>query len=457
MKHTTPNPLIKNNVYEIEITGMTADGSGVGRAEGVAVFVPLSAVGDRLRVKIVKLHKSYAYGIIEEILLPSPDRVEADCPVYKKCGGCVFRHISYAAELRLKDGFVRDAFTRIGGLSPQFEPPLGCDSPDRYRNKAQYPVGTEGGRLICGFYSPRSHRVISCTDCLLQPAEFSVIAGEILGMAEKLNIKPYNEKTGKGILRHIYLRKALRTGELMLCLVSKKTSGIEALFSEILSAHPEITSAALNINPDNTNIILGKEYRLIAGSPFITDILCENKIEISPASFYQVNTEQAEKLYAVAKKYAGELSDAFLLDLYCGTGTIGLSMARGARHLTGVEIVREAVENARLNAENNGITNAEFIHGDAGKITSILAAKGGSPDVIILDPPRKGCDAQTISAVIKMNPGRIVMISCNPSTAARDCLALTEAGYTAERVRAVDMFPRTSHVETVVMMSKVEK
>lgn len=457
MKKSSKNPLIKNRIYETKITGMTSEGNGVGRVDGIAVFVPLSAVGDVLRVKIVKLHSSYAYGIIEEIILQSSDRIEVDCPVYRKCGGCVFRHISYDAELRLKDGFVRDAFERIGGLSPKFDPPLGCDTPNRYRNKAQYPVSFQNGKTVCGFYARRSHRVVPCDDCLLQPKESGEIALAVVNAAERLGIKPYDENTGEGILRHIYIRKAFRTGEIMLCLVAKYSDGVKALFDDVLPNYPEITSAFLNINPHRTNVIMGKEYRLIKGKASISDILCGNSIDISPATFYQVNTEQTEKLYAVAQEYAGDISDDTLLDLYCGSGTIGLSMVSNAKKVIGVEIVPEAVENACNNASKNGITNAEFIQGDAGDVALRLAERGASPNLVVLDPPRKGCDNQTITAVVKMNPSRIVMISCNPSTAARDCLAFEQAGYHTERVRAVDMFPRTGHVETVVLMSLKEK
>lgn len=446
----------KNEIIEIEITDITSEGNGVGRHEGMAVFVPQTAVGDVIECKIVKVLKSYAYGIVSKILKPSADRIEPDCPIFPKCGGCSFRHLSYEAELRAKEKFVRDAFTRIGKINCEFEPILGCENPDGYRNKAQYPVAESDGEIICGFYAKRSHRIIGGTKCRLLPEEFGNIAESILEFCRKSNISAYNEVTGKGILRHIYLRKAPATGEIMVCLVVTRKCDFTGLAEKLTGEFSAIKSIVLNVNPDNTNVILGKKTEVIWGSEKITDIMCGNVISIAPEAFYQINSPQAERLYGIAEEYAYLKGTENLLDLYCGAGTIGLSMAEKVKKLTGVEIVPQAVENAKENAENSGIENAEFICADAGKAAERLMQCGKCPDVVIMDPPRKGCDRLTLDSVVKMNPKKIVMISCNPSTAARDCAVLSENGYMPVKVRAVDLFPRTGHVECVVLLSRNE-
>lgn len=450
----------KNEFYEIEITGMTAEGNGVGRtAEGMAVFVPLTAVGDVISCKIVKVNKSCAYGIIDRILTPSQSRAESGCPVSAKCGGCTFRHMTYEAELAVKDGFVRDAFERIGGFKDiLFEEIVGGDT-DFYRNKAQYPVAEMDGKAVCGFYSKRSHRVVPYTKCRLQPEIFGEIAAFCLDEANRRNIPAYNEENGTGILRHIYLRRGFHSGEIMLCFVVKSTRA-EKDFSEIGRLAAEkfkaIKSVILNVNPKNTNVIMGAENRVLYGSKTICDIMCGNRTELSPASFYQVNTAQAEALYRQAAEYAEPSGDEVLLDLYCGAGTIGLSFARKVKKVIGCEIVPEAVENAKRNAEINGIANAEFYCGDAGKLAEKLACGNVRPDIAVIDPPRKGCDSLTLENLAKMSPKRIVMISCNPATAARDAKFLAEKGYKPLKARAFDLFPRTGHVETVVLMSRVK-
>ncbi len=448
----------KNEIYETEITGMTTEGSGVARIDGMAVFVPITAVGDRLRVKIVKVLRSYAFGIIDELLVPSPERTEPDCPVFRQCGGCVFRHVSYAAELQYKEGFVRDAFTRIGKLSPEFEPILGDDGRCGYRNKAQYPIAEQDGRLVCGFYARHSHRVIPYTGCKLQPAVFTEILEYLLPALQKAGISAYHEESGSGILRHIYLRRGYHSGEISLCFVVRRSirRQVGEVLAGITAAFPEMTSITESVNSRNTNVIMGENVTLLSGKTSISDTMCGIDVALSPQSFYQVNTAQAERLYAIAREYAGLTGHEVVLDLYCGAGTIGLSMADGAARLIGAEIIPEAVENARENAQRNNIDNASFYCGDAGEIAAGLQGEGIAPDVVILDPPRKGCDAVTISAVSGMQPSRIVMISCNPSTAARDAAAFAENGYAVERVRAVDLFPGTAHVECVVLMSKVE-
>lgn len=454
-------PLAKNDIITLEITALTNEGSGVGHykedssdGRGIAVFVPMTAVGDVISCRVVKVLRSYAYGRVEGILTASPDRAEDGCPVYAKCGGCCFRHISYEAELRAKQGFVQDAFMRLGGLSPEFLPIQGSESPEGYRNKLQMPVSKQDGRTVCGFYSERSHRVVPVEKCALQPELFAEITRFVTEQADRLRISVYNEEKHEGVLRHIYLRRGHYSGEVCLCLVARrKVPEFERLAKAAAERFPEITGVVLNINRDRTNVILGEEEQVLFGRAEIKDTMCGVNVEISPKSFYQVNTPAAEALYRQAAEFA-QPEGKLLLDLYCGAGTIGLSMAGKARRLIGAEIVPQAVENARENAERNSVKNAEFICADAGQAAQQLERSGERPDVIILDPPRKGCSEDTLTACAGMQPERIVMISCNAATAARDCKRLAELGYTAAVVRPFDLFPRTSHVECVVLINK---
>jgi len=448
----------KNEVYQTEITGMTAEGSGVCRIDNIAVFVPMTAIGDILEVRIVKILKNYAFGIIEKLITPASGRMTPICPVFRQCGGCVFQHIDYQTELKYKQDFVRDAFTRIGKLNPVFEPILGSDSRYYYRNKAQYPIAERDGHLVCGFYARHSHRVIPYTACHLQPEIFTEILNYLLPELEKAHISAYDETAHKGELRHIYLRKGFYSGEIMLCFVTRVSvrKKIASLLPEIQKRFPAVISITESVNSQKTNVILGKSVTTLTGQNFITDMMCGKKIRISPQSFYQVNTQQAEKLYQTAKEYADFQGNETLLDLYCGAGTIGLSMADSVKSLIGVEVIPEAVENAVQNAELNQISNAEFFCGDAGMITESLLKKKISPDVIILDPPRKGCDDLTIQSAIRMHPSKIIMISCNPSTAARDAAKFAESGYLTQKVRAVNLFMCTAHCETVLLMTRAE-
>ncbi len=444
----------KNDIITLEITALTSEGSGIGKHEGMAVFVPKTAVGDVLEARIVKVMKSYAYGIIERLITPSPDRVENDCPVFGKCGGCVYRHISYEAELVAKERIVRDAFERIGGLSPEFLPICGAENTARYRNKLQMPFAKTDGGIASGFFSERTHRVVPVEDCLLQPKIFSEIVEFIKEECRSLKISVYNEQAHEGVLRHVYLRRGHNSGEICAVLVAKrKVPELAKLAAALSRKFPEVTGVVVNVNPERTNVILGEREITLRGKPDITDTMCGAEFEIAPKSFYQVNTPQAEKLYKQAAEFA-EPRGKTLLDLYCGIGTIGLSMAKYAARIIGAEIVPEAVENARKNAARNGFSNAEFICADASAAAADLAAQGLCPDVILLDPPRKGCDEKTLEACVSMSPERIVMISCDPATAARDCKFLSENGYSPETVRAFDLFPRTRHVECVVLMSR---
>ncbi len=444
----------KNDIIPLEITALTNEGSGVGRYEGMAVFVPFTAAGDVISCRVVKTFKSYAYGIIERIVKPSPDRIQNDCPAFGKCGGCAFRHISYEAELEAKDGFVKDAFSRIGGLSPEFLP-ICAGEPDGYRNKLQMPFSkTENGDIVCGFFSRRSHRVIPVEKCPLQPEIFSDITKAVCDIAGRLRISVYNEEKYEGVLRHIYLRKGYYSGEICLCLaVKRNVPQFSALADEIMEKFPQIKGVVLNINPERTNVILGKKEIILRGNPVIYDRMCGVPVEISPKSFYQVNTSLAEALYGEACEFAVP-DNAIILDLYCGAGTIGLSMAKRARCIIGAEIISDAVDNARKTAANAGLNNAEFICADAGQAAKTLSDRGIRPDVIILDPPRKGCDEFTLNTCVGLSPERIVMVSCDPASAARDCAFLNKAEYRPIRAAAFDLFPRTVHVETAVLMSK---
>ena len=449
--------LKKNDIVTLEITGMTNEGNGVGRHDGIAVFVPLTAVGDVIECHIVKVLKSFCYGIVKKVISPSEHRCSEGCKAFAKCGGCSFRHFSYDEELRIKEDFVKSSFERIGKIFVQHEPILGAEKTERYRNKAQYPVSQQGGKAVCGFYSRRSHRLIAFDDCVLQPEIFGQITETIINYLNSNNISAYDEESGKGLVRHIYLRRGEHSGEIMVCIIVtnlKKCGKLFGVAGVLTKKFKDIVSIVLNENPQKTNVIIGKKFSLLYGKNTITDIMCGNKINLSSQSFYQVNTIQAEKLYRLAGEYAQLDKDDVLLDLYCGAGTIGLSMAAKVKKLIGVEIIESAIENAKVNAQNNGIDNAEFICGDAGQVAEILYNRGERPNVIIADPARKGCDRETLEYMAKMSPDRIVMISCNHATAARDCAIMGELGYKVEKYRAVDLFPRTTHTECIVKLTR---
>ena len=362
--------------------------------------------------------------------------------------------MSYEAEAKLKADHVKECFKRIGGIEPEFEEIIAAESDKRYRNKAQYPVAIDGNEIKTGFYSPHSHRVVHCPDCLLQPEEFSDILAVFAEYIKEFGVSVYDETAHKGLLRHIYIRKGAATGEIMVCAVINGSSlpKENILAERLLAANGNIKSILVNINKKDTNVILGGECRTVWGSDYITDILCAKKFRISPLSFYQVNRNQAEKLYGKAAEYAALTGKETVLDLYCGAGTIGLSMADKAKEIIGVEIVPEAIEDAKINAGLNGIENARFICGDAPKAAKILDEEGIRPDVIILDPPRKGCSPEMVETAAKMNPERIVYVSCDPATLARDCALFSTLGYTAVKATPVDLFPRTGHCETVALL-----
>lgn len=450
--------LKKNQIEEVEITAMSSDGNGIAKIDGMVVFVPYTAVGDKLKIRIVKVQKNYSFGIIEEILQPSPDRVDDHCPVYKKCGGCAFRHISYEAELRHKAEFVQSNLRRLGGLDPVMLPITPSPLVQGYRNKAQYPIREYDGKIEAGFFAKRSHRVISCASCDLQPAFFEQILEYTKQFLEEYHISAYDEQTGKGKVRHLYIRCGEVSGEVMVCLVvnSERLPHAAEYVEGLLKVCPQVVSVVLNINREQNNVILGQKCITLYGKDTIEDTLCDVRFELSPLSFYQVNRQAAEKLYRLAAEMAQFEGNELLIDLYCGAGTIGLSMASNVRELIGVEIVPDAVENAKENAKRCGVENARFICADAKEAAAQLAAENLHPDVIVVDPPRKGCDLEVLQAIAAMAPKRLVMISCNSASLARDCKELEALGYHLEKSAPVDLFPRTTHVETVVLLSKGE-
>lgn len=448
----------KNDIINIEITAMSSEGSGVGRYEGMVIFVPASAIGDKLRVKILKTNKKHSFAKIEEIIEKSDARIDPSCEVFLKCGGCVYRHINYDEEARLKEQKVKDAIKRIGAIDKiEIEPILKATNSCRYRNKVQVPVSEKSDGGVCaGFFAPHSHRVIECNDCLLQPEVFEKIIKIILNWMETYKIKAYNESINDGLIRHIYIRYAEKKDELMVCVVAtKKTLPSEnELVASLKLYIKNLKTIIINLNNEITNVIMGQENRVVFGDGFITDRLCDLDFRISPLSFYQVNRDQAEKLYAIAKDYANLNKNQIVLDLYCGTGTVGLSMADKAKKIIGVEIIPQAINDARVNAMINNIKNSEFICSDATKAVEILKSKGIKPDVVILDPPRKGCELKLIEAVSEMNPIKVIYISCDPATLARDLNIFNGFKYTPIKATSVDLFPRTKHVETVCLLKK---
>lgn len=446
--------LKKNDETQLNITNLTSEGSAIGRKDGVPIFVRGGVPGDVVTAHIIKAKKNYAVARLQQVLEPSPHRVESDCPVSAQCGGCAFRTVDYAEELRFKQQRIDDAFQRIGHLDLQVEGVLAAPDTVRYRNKAQYPVQLQDGRPVAGFYAYKSHRVVPTGDCLLQCTDFSAGVAACLQWAEEHQISVYNEETGTGLLRHLYFRKGQATGQVLACIVINGTDlpGGDALCAALRAAVPGLVGVVLNSNTRRTNVILGDRDRVLWGKGELLDKLCGKTFAIGPHAFYQVNHDQCERLYALAGDFAGLTGDQVLMDLYCGVGTIGLTLADRCRRLIGVEVVPQAVENARENARRNGIENAEFLCADAAGAATQLASQGVRPDVAIVDPPRKGCAPEVFAAIDKMGIQRLVYVSCDPATLARDLALLATMGYTARRACGVDLFPRTPHVETVVQL-----
>ncbi len=453
----------KNDLIELTVEAMSSEGSGIAHCtengeRGMAVFIPATAVGDRVLCRIVKVEKRFAYGRVEQLLAAGEDRLPAEedaCPVSAPCGGCVYRHVTYEAELRYKWQRVADALSRIGGMAVTPNPIVGS-TPERYRNKAQYPVADGENGLRFGFYAPRSHRLVEQRDCLLQPREFAEVLNAVAAWGDAAGVKAYNEADGSGLLRHVYIRKAEATGQIMVCLVC--TSGRLPHTDDLVDRLRKVAgvcTVVVNINRKDTNVVLGDEEFPLFGSGTIEDRLCGLTFSLSPRSFYQVNRTQAEVLYALAAEAAALTGEETLLDLYCGTGTIGLSMASKAKNLIGVEVVAAAVADARRNAERNGVQSARFLCADAGEAARKLRDEGIRPDVVVIDPPRKGCTPDVIHTIAEMAPTRVVYVSCDPATLARDLKLFAELGYQTAQVTPVDMFPRTAHVESVAVLERV--
>ena len=459
----------KNQELKVTITDCGNDGEGIGKVDGYTLFVKDAIIGDEVLVGITKAKKNYAYARLIEILKPSPDRVEPKCPYHKQCGGCQIQAMSYEKQLAFKENKVRNNLIRIGGFAEEkingiMEPIVGMEDPFRYRNKAQYPVGTDKeGNLITGFYAGRTHNIIANTDCLLGQKKNQFILEEVLSFMKDEGITAYDEKSQKGLVRHILIREGFASQEIMVCLViNGKKLPLANLLVERLRNLPEIgekiTSICLNINRENTNVILGREVQVLFGKGYITDSIGGIQFQISPLSFYQVNPVQTEKLYSQALEYAQLHGEETVWDLYCGIGTISLFLAQKAKQVYGVEIVEQAIEDAKHNAKLNGIENAEFY---VGKAEEVLPEKYEKEkiyaDVIVVDPPRKGCDEDCLKTMIQMQPKRIVYVSCDSATLARDLKYLCENGYELVKVRAVDQFCHTGHVEVVSCLEKKKK
>ena len=445
--------LQKNQIYEAVISDYTADGQGIAKIEGCAVFIPNAIVGETCRVRIEKAQKTWAAGKLVEILEKSPHRINRECPVAKQCGGCDFWHMDYNEECRLKADRARQALNRIGGERLEDIPFLSAPTTTCYRNKAQYPVSSQKGRMYAGFFRAGTHNVVENDRCLILPEETDRIKKLVVDYVNHYRVTAYDEITGKGLLRHIYVRRGVVSQQVLVCLVvnGKKLPHPEDLIARLQSV-PGFTSLVLSVNTRPGNTILGDEEIVLYGPGYIEDTLCGLTFRLSPHSFYQINHHQAQRLYEVAITQAEITKNDFVLDLYCGVGTITLAMAKAAGKVIGVEVVEQAVADARENARRNGITNAEFFCADAGTAALELEEKGIRPDVVVVDPPRKGLNADAIAAICKMAPRRVVYISCDPATLARDVALLKENGYAVKTATAADLFPRCAHVETIVLL-----
>lgn len=472
----------KNDLIELIIEDMSVNGEGIGKYEGMAFFVKDAIVGDKIRARVTKLKKTYGYARVDEILEPSADRTEPRCALHKRCGGCQVQAMDYKAQLSFKEKKVRNNLIRLGGFSENeidaiMEPIVGMEEPYRYRNKAQFPIGMDKeGNIVAGFYAARTHDIIPVTDCQLGVPVNREILEAVIAYMKECKVKPYDEKSGKGLVRHVLIRYGFTTKEIMVCLIinGKSLPASDKLIAK-LEQIPGMQSISINVNTKNTNVILGDVTECIWGAPYITDYIhlreCDAEFaltdtaiayHISPQSFYQVNPVQTEKLYSLALDYAGLTGKESVWDLYCGIGTISLFLAGKAGKVYGVEIVPQAIEDAKNNAKLNGITNAEFFVGKAEEVLPEFYEKNVGddmlhPDVIVVDPPRKGCDEKCLETMLKMQPERIVYVSCDSATLARDLRILCDGGYELKKVRAVDQFSHTTHVESVCLLSKLRE
>ncbi len=447
--------LEKNKLYEAEICDYTAEGQGVARIEGCVVFVPNAIRGEKCLVRIEKAKKTWASGQITQILEKSPHRVQRECPISASCGGCDFWHMDYEEECRLKAERVRQALNRLGGENLEEVELLSAPTCYGYRNKAQYPVTTRKGKVVAGFFRAGTHDVVENKGCRILPEETEQVKNIVIDYVNQNNIAAYEEATGKGLLRHIYVRRGAVSGELLVCLVvnGRRLPRTEQLI-EKLKTVPGFTTLVLSVNTKPGNTVLGEEFVTLYGPGYIEDTMCGLTFRLSARSFYQVNHHQAQRLYEAAIAQTGITKEDLVLDLYCGVGTITLTMAKAAGKVIGVEVVEQAVEDARENAKRNGIDNAEFFCADAGKAALSLKEQGIVPDVVVVDPPRKGLNADTVEALDQMHPRRIVYVSCDPATLGRDVALLKEKGYRVQNAIAVDLFPRCAHVESIVCLCR---
>ncbi|MFD2446617.1 23S rRNA (uracil(1939)-C(5))-methyltransferase RlmD [Bacillus sp. CGMCC 1.16607] len=445
-------PVQKNDFIDVVFEDLTHEGAGVAKVEGYPLFVPNGLPGEKAKIKVLKVNKGYGFGKLVELYEESPDRVDAPCPIYKECGGCQLQHLSYEGQLKAKEKQVRDVLTRIGKLeNVKVHPVLGMSEPWRYRNKAQVPVGEREGGLIAGFYQKRSHDIIDMQECLIQQDKNDEVVRVVKEICQRHGVQAYNEEKHKGTLRHIMARHGLVTGEVMVVLVTRTADlpNKKKMIDEILEKISGVKSIILNINSKKTNVILGDETKVLWGEEVIYDYIGDVKFAISSRSFYQVNPEQTKVLYEKALEYANLSGEETVIDAYCGIGTISLFLAKKARKVYGVEIVPEAIEDANRNAELNGISNVEFAVGQAEVVIPKWYKEGNKADVLVVDPPRKGCDEALLQTIIAMKPKKVVYVSCNPATLARDLRILEDGGYQTLEVQPVDMFPHTTHVECV--------
>lgn len=446
--------LEKNRIYRAHIDGYSSEGLGIARIDGQVVFVHGAVRGETCDVLVMKVLKNAAFGKIAALVEPSPARRQPDCPYYGRCGGCDFRHMSYEEELWAKRARVQDALTRIGGAEVTVEEILGAEQPLHYRNKSIYPISPAGE---VGFYRARSHQVVNVEHCLIQKPEADALAQAVRDYIARFQVEPYNEATGRGLLRHLYVRTSCR-GESLACLLinGSRLPHEQEVVDMLRAAAPGVCGVVLGENTRRGNAILGDRYRTLWGRDYLTDTLCGLELRLSVPSFYQVNHDQAQRLYEKALEYAGLTGRELAVDLYCGAGTITQVLARRARHVIGGEIVPEAIRDAEDSARRNGVENVEFLCGDASRLAAELRQRGLRPDVICVDPPRKGLAPDVVEAAASMTPGRIVYVSCDPATLARDVARFAPLGYRPVRACAVDLFPGTAHVETVVLLSKGE-
>ncbi len=458
------NQMKKNDLVRITISDMGINGEGIGKADGFPLFVKDAVIGDEIVARVTKLKKNYGFGRLEEIIIKSPVRCDAPCKFSRQCGGCQLQALKYSEQLRFKHKKVRNNLIHIGGFSSAdveavMEEPIGSQKPFHYRNKAQFPFGKDrDGNTVTGFFQGRSHNIVANTDCILGVEVNKEILECILSYMKEFEVPPYDEEKGKGLIRHVLIRYGFTTGEIMVCIVVNANKlPEEDILCERLSKIEKMTSVSISVNRENTNVIMGNKIRVLWGKPYITDYIGDLEFRISPLSFYQVNPIQTEKLYTKALEYAGLTGNETVWDLYCGIGTISLFLAKEAKKVYGVEIIPQAIDDARDNAKRNGITNAEFFVGAAEDIFTEFMEKRpdeARPDVVVVDPPRKGCDKKLLETILNMEPEKIVYVSCDSATLARDLKILCEDKYRLEKAVAVDQFSQTVHVETVVLLSQ---